>query len=88
MDATTALIAERDKTHGPWRKTARVAQRLKAVVTDELVAEHLTVVQAEALSMILSKIARIVAGNPSHPDHWTDIAGYAALGSPDWKPNE
>jgi hypothetical protein len=33
----------------------------------------------ESLDMISNKIARIVNGNPSEPDHWIDIAGYATL---------
>ena len=76
---TAALIAERDKTHGPWAKTARVAHKLKAYVASEMEADHLTFTQSEALAMILSKIARIVVGDPNHPDHWNDIAGYAKL---------
>src|SRR5262245_24164283 len=30
-----------------------------------------------ALYMIAHKLARIMAGNPLHVDHWDDIAGYA-----------
>ena len=29
--------------------------------------------------MIVHKIARILAGDPNHADHWHDIAGYAIL---------
>lgn len=35
--------------------------------------------QKEALSMIFSKIARILNGDPDHIDSWHDIAGYATL---------
>lgn len=34
----------------------------------------------EALEMICTKIARILAGNARESDHWSDIAGYAELG--------
>lgn len=78
-----ALTEERRKTHGDWEVTARIARRLKQVINDELALKrgpqpgpH----QVEALSMILAKIARIVSGDPNHPDHWDDIAGYAMLG--------
>lgn len=73
--ATT--ITERTKTHGDFSNHARVAQRLKIVVKME--NPTLTDVQQEAIDMILHKIARIVAGNPNHKDHWHDIAGYAKL---------
>jgi len=33
----------------------------------------------EALDVICGKIARIIAGDPYHSDHWRDIAGYATL---------
>ena len=35
--------------------------------------------QREALGQITFKIARILSGDPNHPDHWDDIAGYALL---------
>lgn len=33
----------------------------------------------EALEMIATKEARILAGNASEKEHWRDIAGYAML---------
>jgi hypothetical protein len=39
----------------------------------------MTMVQDEALSMIVMKISRILTGDPNHADHWADIAGYATL---------
>lgn len=79
------IVAERQATHGDFVATSRAAQRLKDVLRDELAVrasrgqpelgdEHL-----EALDLVLSKIARIVAGDPGHRDHWDDIAGYALL---------
>jgi hypothetical protein len=35
--------------------------------------------QLQALDMIVTKIGRILTGNPSHLDSWIDIAGYAKL---------
>lgn len=87
-----ATVRSREATHGAFVETAAIAQKLKAFVADELrkerpgqVLDGLTFVQREALDMILAKIARIIAGDPDHPDHWRDIAGYAllALGGPD-----
>ncbi|MDY0487330.1 DUF6378 domain-containing protein, partial [Pasteurella multocida] len=36
--------------------------------------------QYYALTMIATKIVRIVNGNPHEVDHWRDIVGYATLG--------
>jgi Domain of unknown function (DUF6378) len=77
------LTKERRKTHGDWLSTALIAQHLKGALAAE-VAMHrpgrpLEPQQREALDMILAKIARIVSGDPNHPDHWQDIAGYAEL---------
>ena len=36
--------------------------------------------QIVALDEIAIKLARIVCGDPSYPDHWDDIAGYALKG--------
>jgi hypothetical protein len=87
MDAIAALIAERDKTHGPWRETARVTQELKRVIEKNL-RGNISFEQLEALDMIAHKLARIVVGDAGHADHWTDLQGYAALGSPDREPGE
>jgi hypothetical protein len=81
------LTEERKATHGDWERTARIAQALKAVIHREIGAPGEIVrgrvfgsAEREALDMILAKIARIVSGDPHHPDHWNDIAGYALLG--------
>lgn len=76
------LLAQRLKTHGNWVDVARVANRLKIVLHQELDIRNveLGAARTEALGMILAKIARIVSGDPNHPDHWDDIAGYAMLG--------
>lgn len=76
---SASLIAEREKTHGRWPITASIAQKLKQLVA-EPGAGDLSFTQREAIDMILTKVARIYAGNPDHIDHWRDIAGYAALG--------
>ena len=35
--------------------------------------------QRESLEVIATKIGRILGGDPTHKDHWDDIAGYAEL---------
>jgi hypothetical protein len=83
---SASLLSERHKTHGEWSVTARVAQRLKRVLWQELAGREARQQPAlgdsrlEALMMICTKIGRIVAGDPDHADHWRDISGYALLG--------
>lgn len=89
MDATTALVTDRGKTHGMFRDHARCTQRLKAVFHAELAQrnqrgqDRLDNKQVEAIEMILHKIGRVVAGDASFQDHWDDIAGYARIANDD-----
>jgi hypothetical protein len=81
----TKTLEERHKTHGSFEDHARITQRLKGVANDEIYQRFtrnqppLTPRQSEALEMILHKIGRIIAGDASYEDHWTDIAGYAQI---------
>jgi hypothetical protein len=74
-----ALLDTRHKTHGEFRETARHAQAIRWVCRGAGNWEELSDVQREALDNIAGKIARILSGDPGHPDHWVDIQGYAGL---------
>ena len=77
--ARSKILDEREKTHGDFFETAEIAQELKYII--DLNCERISSrVQMEALEMICTKIARILAGNAMEADHWRDIAGYAELG--------
>lgn len=82
----TELLEERGKVHGDWKFNATVQHALKSTVDRHLNQRvvdgqfPVTTAQHEALHMICVKIARIIAGDPNHADHWDDIAGYAMLG--------
>lgn len=75
------LLQEREKTHGDYRSTAEIAQRLKKIIADNTQITHpmFCNIHRESLDMICTKIARILSGNPAIKDHWDDIAGYAKL---------
>ncbi len=74
------VIASREKTHGSYANTARVAQTLKRILRAETANyETLTFRQRESLDHICTKLARIVSGDASEPDHWLDIQGYAKI---------
>ena len=72
------ILAARQNHHGDFSNHAAAAQAMKEAFNNNLQHE-LTPVQAEAVDMILHKLARIAAGDPFHEDHWDDIAGYATL---------
>ena len=71
-------LKQRQKTHGDFATHAKISQQLKAVLWEHDFQE-LDADQIEALEMICHKIARVLNGDPSHHDHWHDIAGYATL---------
>ena len=74
-------LKERGARYGAFEDYARVTQRLKRIVTEELGRQDKYVEpdQQEALDMIFHKIGRIVAGDADYDDSWRDIAGYAML---------
>jgi hypothetical protein len=74
-----SLVAEREKSHGDFRHTAALAQRIKVVYRDSRNWDQLTHVQREVLDAVATKVARILSGDPGFPDHFDDIAGYVHL---------
>lgn len=76
---TEELLKERGKVHGDFSDHARVAQNLKGMMVNSRNWAQLSSVEKEALEMIQHKIARVLSGDPTHRDHWDDIAGYAML---------
>lgn len=87
MPAATinSILNARGKTHGDFTDHARITQRLKEIISDELIERRqrgqpeLANIAVEALDMITHKIGRIIAGRWDFDDHWQDIAGYAKL---------
>lgn len=77
--ATAALLDERGKTHGSFKLHAQTTQALKRKFYAPVPPGKLTPEMREAVDMILHKLGRIAAGDPTHADHWADIAGYAEL---------
>ena len=80
MNNIKDILEERNNTHGSFTVNAIISQELKRVIKVYIVYNsHLTPQMQEALDVICGKIARIIAGDPFHVDHWRDIAGYATL---------
>lgn len=78
-------LKKRGSTHGDFTDHARITQRLKKITDGEHAAREqrgqfrLQHTMLEAIDMIVHKIGRILAGDPTEPDHWDDIAGYAKI---------
>jgi uncharacterized protein YfaQ (DUF2300 family) len=80
-DVMSAVLDERGARYGTFEGHAQVAQELKAVVSSSLAARGKVLApdQAEALDMIMHKVARIINGDPNYDDSWVDICGYSQL---------
>ena len=80
MNNIKDILEERQKTHGDFALNAIISQELKTTIrTYSADTLGFTDQMKEALDVICGKIARIIAGDPYHSDHWRDIAGYATL---------
>jgi predicted ATPase len=79
--SVNTLLQERALQYGTFAALAKTAQEFKSVLYRELGSRNKRLAddQAEALDMILTKIARIINGNADIADHYFDIAGYATL---------
>lgn len=71
--------SQRGATHGDFSENAELAQYLKSALNfcprwDTMIPAH-----RECLDLIMTKIARIMSGDPDFADHWNDIEGYARL---------
>lgn len=78
--APEALTGERKSTHGDWMAQSATGVALDLAAQAGTGYAALAPHQRKAVDMILVKVSRIVSGDPSHADHWDDIAGYAFLG--------
>ena len=73
------ILKEREATHGGFPIKATTIQVFKSVMRGTEKWRSLSFAQQEALDMIMTKIGRILHGNPNEPDHWLDIIGYTKL---------
>ena len=73
------ILKQRERTHGAFAPKATTIQVLKNIMRGTERWRDLTFAQQESLDMIMTKIGRILHGNPNEPDHWLDIIGYTKL---------
>lgn len=76
---SSALLNEREATHGDYGVNAGISQGIKNVFHSVPEYGKLDASQKESAELIATKFGRIVAGNPNFAEHWKDIAGYANL---------
>ncbi|AOF54486.1 hypothetical protein BKG91_09035 [Rodentibacter caecimuris] len=70
-------LQERAETHGNFHEGAVIFNDILKHVEK---STKLDSTHKYAITMIATKLARILNGNPHEVDHWRDIAGYATLG--------
>lgn len=75
-----SILSERQNTYGEFIDNATISQLLKDVLKKAPSYSRLTPIQKESLEMMMSKVSRIVCGDPNYKDSWVDIAGFATLG--------
>lgn len=77
MTDIETTLKERGSQHGEFSVNAEISQEFKNIIRSY--DGELSPMMKESLDMIVHKIARILAGDPKHKDHWHDIAGYTTL---------
>ena len=82
---TEDILNEREKTHGDFEEFCELRWSLTKTLREFEIKhakelERFKPTQIIALAAILTKLSRIVCGDPNFSDHWDDIAGYAMLG--------
>lgn len=72
-------LAERGSRYGVFVDNAVIAQSLKRVIRTGKSWQSSSEDVKEAVDFILSKLSRVVSGDPEYADNWHDIAGFAKL---------
>ena len=73
------VLAERGSRYGEFVDHAFITQSIKRAMVNSPNWQLLSDDMKESLEMIAHKIGRILNGDPSYIDSWTDIVGYAKL---------
>lgn len=79
MNNIDQTLAERGSRYGEFDEHARITQNIKSAIVDSRRWADLDDDMRECLDMIAHKIGRIVNGDPTYIDSWTDIIGYTRL---------
>jgi len=71
------LLANREATHGSCLARTRILYDMKELYHCQRMGFDPLLLNS--LDLILDKVSRIIAGDETFQDHWTDISGYARL---------
>lgn len=77
--AIEEVLEARGSNYGIFSEHARITQNIKNSMADSNNWNKLSPEMKESLEMIAHKLGRILNGNPSYKDSWTDVIGYATL---------
>ncbi len=72
------ILEERESSHGDYGIQSKVTEAIKDVLL-EAGYKQLPWYVRNALDLIATKIGRLVCGDYTHRDHYSDISGYAQL---------
>lgn len=72
-------LQERGTRYGDFAHHASICQELLTAMRMTTGWPKLAPVQAQALTVIADKIARVLSGDPDYVDNWHDLQGYARL---------
>lgn len=76
-----AVLAQRGSRYGAFTENSRIQCDLMGTFrnTPAWQEGRIEMHHEHALSLIATKLARLLSGDPNYDDNWTDIAGYATL---------
>jgi capsid portal protein len=73
------ILSERGSRYGDFAAHAEITQAIKRIMYEAGNWDSMSSDKKEALEMIAHKIGRIINGDSTYIDSWTDIGGYARL---------
>jgi len=73
------ILKERNNSYGDFACNACLAQKLKDVIRRGENWNRFSPSQREALDQVMSKVSRVLTGDPLHEDSWKDMVGYLTL---------
>ncbi len=73
------ILKQREAQYGSYSKKATEIQVMKDIVRNSKNWNDMPPFMQESIDMIISKLGRVLNGDISHVDNFTDIAGYAQL---------
>lgn len=76
-----ATLDQRGSRYGKFADNSLIFAQIMQIVDESPVAKdnRLNPTHRHSLSMMATKLSRILTGDPNYDDNWRDIAGYATI---------